>query len=129
MSIYCIYEESNGRLHSSTRNPDFTPLPEGLAYVELDDDPSLTHWDEQELVLVKAPPATLFRTSKFMSKLGLLSMSKLIEKGKTDSMVAAFLEYIRAGSVVDTEDPEYLAGVAYVVGEGVLTTSDFERVL
>jgi len=126
--MYHIYEESTGNLISSTSLDNFTPLRDGLAYIELADNVGGV-WNTTTLTFGSHPPAITIKKSDFYLRVGLTLLHKIKKAAKTDDLIDTYLEYVRGLEFINLASADFLSGTQYLITQGVLTQEEVDGIL
>lgn len=126
--MYCIYEESDGSLVSTTSLLNFLPLRDGIAYVEVPDVSKRGSWLPGSLSFDVWRKSPIIRRSDFYKRVGLDRMHKINTAAQSDPLLKSYLLYVAGLDIINTASQEYTGGMLYLVATGVLTDTDIQEI-
>lgn len=123
MTWYAVHDAAGALLSIGTSLGD--PLPDGLTALELAEQPdlALVEWDVPTLSFVARPPAVkVLMPIAFLKLFTLPEDAAIREAAVSDAMIRAFLARVQSSfDGIHMNDPDVLAGIAYVESKGYVT--------
>lgn len=125
---YAIYQNTTGDL-VSLGTVIANPLPEGMASVEVGESQPIGEWNPATHAFEAPPtPPKVWLPQDFMQRFTIAEESAIRAKAMTDPTMQTFLARVGRVQVVTENHADLVAGMAYCVETGCLTSERAEEI-